>query len=127
MPTISLTGTLNVQLTNEARPQPVPIAFSTQYSKKALVDFDFTVAQSNTPISQPGTVDAPRLIFVQVIEGEVNLSWSPSGDSPTTIRANPSPPPNEPPMMLLYSYAPESGQIFLSTPGPARGRIWLFE
>lgn len=122
----SLSGTLNIQLTDEARPTPIPLTFSTTYSEKAIHDFHYTGAVTNQAIPQ-GTVTAPRLILVWVREGSITLSWAADGAGGTAIQANPTPPPTESPLMVLTGYSPSARQLYITTSGAARGSIWLFE
>lgn len=126
MTTISFTGTINLQLTDESRPAPIPLAASLTYTEKTLVDFSYAATQTNVALAQ-GTVTAPKWILVQVTEGAVSLSWLSDGTGPTVVKANAAPPPTDPGTLLLMTYSPGAGQLYLSCTGPARGRIWLFE
>lgn len=125
--TISMDGTLSLQLTDEARPTPVPVKFNLTYTKKMMYDFVNTTTVSHVAVPQGG-VTAPRFILVFVREGEIELSWDSGGANPTVIQANPiQSPPDVPVMFLGPRHQPDAGQLYLTSAGVARGSIWIFE
>lgn len=123
---IKLTGTLNIQLTDEAQPFPVPVNYAMQYSEKVLYDFLNNGTVTHVAVPQ-GSVTNPSLIIVWVREGSIDLSWDPGGANPTTITANPVPTTVNTPLMILSGYMPAARQLYLTSTGVARGAIWLFE
>lgn len=123
---IALDGNVLIQLTDESRPVPVPVKFNLTYNEKVMYDFAFSGTVTNQAVPQ-GSVTNPRMILVWVREGSVALSWDASGTFPTTIGANPTPPPADAPLLILMRYAPSAGQLYLTTTAPARGAVWLFE
>jgi hypothetical protein len=126
MPTIQHTGNLLIQLTPESQPAPVPVGFSMTYTEKVLYDFNFIAAQTVIPIPA-GTVSNPRFVVVFVRTGTVRLSWNSDGTDFTEISANPSPPPTDVPLMLLFRYNAPASALYIVTPGAATGSVWLFE
>jgi hypothetical protein len=123
---ITLDGNLNIQLTEESRPMPVPMRFGLNYTRKNMNDFVYLGAVTNQVVPQ-GTVTNPTLVLVWVREGAISLAWNVGGQGPTDIAANPTPPPTDPPQMMLTRYAPGPGQLYITTTGPARGAIWVFQ
>ncbi len=126
MPSLTFVGNLNLQLSDGARPQPVPLSFEITYTKKLLHDFSFAAAQTNLAVPQ-GTVTSPRVIYVEVTSGEVSISRVIAGTAPTTLIANATPPPDMKPFLLQFSYEGIPEQLYITTPGAASGKIWLFE
>lgn len=123
---IALDGNILLQLTEEARAVSVPVKFNLTYNEKVLYDFAFSGAVTNQAIPQ-GSVTNPRFILVWVREGAISLSWASDGSAPTAISANPTPPPTDPPLMMLMRYAPGAGQLYITTTAPARGAVWVLE
>jgi len=122
---ISFDGTLLLQLTEEARPTPVPVKYQLTYTKKVMWDFSNTTTVTNLAVPQAGVVH-PRFILVFIREGEIDLSWESDGDGATTVGANPQ--GGDVPVMILFRQPPDaSTQLYLSSTGVARGAIWLFE
>lgn len=123
---IALDGNLSIQLTDEARPTPLPMKFNLSYTRKNMHDFVFSGVVTNQAVPQ-GTVTNPTIVLVWVREGGISLSWNSGGLGPTEMAANPTPPPGDPPMMMLMRFAPGPGQLYVTTTGPARGAIWVFQ
>lgn len=123
---IAFAGTLNIQLSEEARPTPVPVNFNLSYTEKVMYDFSFPGSVTHQAVPQ-GSVTAPRFMLVWVREGAIDLSWSSTGDAPTSIAANPTPPPADTPVLLLMRHAPGASQLYVTTTSAARGAIWIFE
>lgn len=124
--TIKLTGNLLVQLTEGSAPAPVPVGFEMSYTEKVIYDFSYLTAQTNVEVPS-GSVTNPRFMLVFLYEGSVSLSWDSAGAAPTVITANPTPPPNDRPLLMMFRYSAPASQLYLSSPGAARGAIWLFE
>jgi len=125
--TIAMDGTLSIQLTDEARPTPIPVKFNLTYTKKVMYDFVNTTTVSHVAVPQGGVLH-PRFILVFVREGEIELSWDAGGANPTVIQANPVQSPPDVPVFMLARYQPDDvGQLYLTSAGVARGAIWLFE
>lgn len=122
---ISLDGNLSVQLTPEARPQPIPVKFALSYTKKGMFDFVLPANSANVPVG-PGGVAAPKFVLIWVREGSVDFSWDSGGDAPTTVTANPNPPPADVPVMLLMRYEPSAGTLYMTSLLGARCEVWLF-
>jgi hypothetical protein len=123
---IALDGNLLLQLTPESRPQSIPVKFATSYTKKVMYDFTFLTSQSHVAAPQ-GSVTSPKIVIIWIDEGTVDFSWDSMGANPTSVSANPTPPPEDTPVWILMRYAPGAGQLYLSCTGPAKGRLWLFE
>jgi hypothetical protein len=123
---LKLTGSLLIQLAEGAQPAPVPVGFNTTYTEKQLYGFTFTGAQSVIPVPA-GTVTAPRCVIVFLYEGSISLSWANDGAGAEVLTANPSPPPNDVPVKIMFRYSAPTSALYISTTGAARGEIWLFE
>lgn len=123
---IAFNGSLLLQLTEDARPQAVPVNFALTYTKKVMYDFTNNLGVSHVAVPQ-GVVNAPTFILVFVKEGEIELSWDSMGANPTSIKANPTQTPPDVPVMMLARYQPGAGQLYLTSTGVARGAIWLFQ
>lgn len=126
MPSITFTGSIAIQLTDEARPATVPVSFSGTYVEKSMNDLSYSVAVTNQAIPQ-GTVTNPKFILIQVTEGSMSISRSVSGTAPIVLTANPSPPPGDVPTLFSYTFSAPTESLYVTTTGPARGRVWLFE
>lgn len=124
--TIAMDGTLSIQLTDEARPTPVPVKFNLTYTRKVMWDFSNVTDVTNFAVPQ-GSMTAARFILVFVREGEIELSWNSGGANPTIIKANPVQSPPDVPVMMLARHDPEASQLYISSVGVARGAIWLFQ
>lgn len=125
MPSISFSGNLVVQLTDDAKPTSVPLNFTTQYTEKSMYDFSYGVV-TNQALPQ-GSITNPRIIMVQILSGSASLSWSGSGTAPTVMTANSTPPPSDPAMQLFYTYAAGANTLYITTAAPCTGRVWFFE
>jgi hypothetical protein len=66
-------------------------------------------------------------VLVFLYSGTISLSWDATGLAPTVISANPTPPPTDRPLLMLFRYNAPASALYLSTTGAARGAIWLFE
>lgn len=124
--TIKLTGNFLVQLTEGSAPAPVPVGFEMSYTEKVIYDFNYLTSQSNLTVPA-GSVTNPRFVLVFLYSGTISLSWDSAGAAPTVISANPTPPPTDRPLLMLFRYNAPASALYLSTTGAARGAIWLFE
>ena len=124
--TIQLSGNLLVQLSEGAQPAPVPVGFSMTYNEKVIYGFNYNGVVSNQPVPA-GSVTNPRFVLVFLYEGSISLAWNVDGDGPTVISANPTPPPADRPIMMLFRYNAPASALFISVAASARGEIWLFE
>jgi hypothetical protein len=124
--TIKLTGNLLIQLAEGAAPSPVPVGFEMSYTEKVIFDFSYASAQTNVTVPQ-GSITNPRFVLVFLYAGSVSLSWDSAGAAPTVMSANPTPPPTDRPLMMLFRYNAPTSQLYLSSPAAARGAIWVFE
>lgn len=126
MPSAKITGQVQIQLSAGAAPAARPINFSMEYGKSNLHDFNYNAAQATEEVPR-GEISNVRLAMVWVESGSIELSWDSGGDNPTVITANASPPPTEPGLMLFARYGVNSGVLHITTQGPAKGSIYLFE
>lgn len=122
---INLDGTLSIQLTEESRPSLVPVRFTRNYTKKAMHTFAHTSPLTNSAVGQ-GAVTAPKLVLIWVRAGTVSFSWANDGAAPTVIKASDTPPPGDPPVMILMRDDPGAGQLYMTTTGPVEGDVWVF-
>jgi len=125
--TLSLAGTLQFQPTDPARPAPIPVAFSgVQSTQASLQELNYTGAQATTAL-QEGTVSSPKLVYIEVLSGSVDISKSNSNANPWTISANPTPVANEQAaFLMLYTYG-TNGVFYITTTAPAQLRVWFFQ
>lgn len=127
MPKFSLTATVSLQLGNEARPSTSAIAIEVTYSEKSMLDYVWTTAQTNLPIPQ-GSVTNPRVVIVEVLEGEVRLSTDPTGEGPIKLNANPTPETGTPPAtFIMFTHDAQAAQYYVTTTGAARARFTFLE
>lgn len=124
--TIKLTGNLLVQLSEGAQPSPVPVGFELTYSEKVIYGFDHTAPVANQLVPA-GSVTNPRFVLVFLYSGAISLAWNVAGDGATAMSANPTPPPTDRPIMMLFRYNAPASSLYLTVPANARGEIWLFE
>lgn len=123
---IKLSGTLLVQLAEGAQPAPVPVNFEMSAGEKVIYGFNHNSPVANSPVPA-GSVTNPRLILVFLYEGSISLAWNVAGDGATVISANPTPPPADRPIMMLFRYNAPASALYLTVPASARGEIWMFE
>lgn len=125
--TLSLAGTLQFQPTDPARPAPIPVAFSgVQYTQASLQELNYTGPQATTAL-QEGTVSSPKLVYIEVLSGSVDISKANDNANALTIAANPTPVPNEQAaFLMLYTYG-ANGVFYVTTTGPAQLRVWFFQ
>lgn len=121
---ISLDGNLLIQLSPEARPTPVPLKFALQYTRKAMFDYVLPASTANLAVG-PGSVTAPKFVLIWVREGSVDFSWASNGASPTTITANPNPPPGDVPVFFLMRYDPTVETLYMTSDDGAVCSVWL--
>lgn len=126
MPSIAFTGNILLQQTDTASPAPIPVSWSTTYTEKAMLDLAFTAVQANLPIAS-GSVGAPRIMYVEVYEGTFLLSRDPAGANPVKVSVEENPVPPNKAMWMRLTFAPTAEQWYLTTTGPAAGRVWFFE
>jgi hypothetical protein len=129
MPNLRCTVNFQPQLTVDSKDQPVPLSFLTQYSQKAMIDLAFPAAQVNYPINA-GTLDKPAVILVVCEEGEFNIAFDVAGVPGTgqlKLNANTIPAPTYLPFHLYFTNDPTVNKLYISTPGVARGRVWIFQ
>lgn len=127
MPKFTFTATVSLQLGTEARPSTSPIAIDITYTEKAMFDFAWTAPQTNLAIPQ-GSVSNPRVVIVEVLEGEVRLSTDSAGDGPIKLLANPTPEAGSPPAtFIMFTHDAQAAQYYVTTPAAARARVTFLE
>lgn len=124
--TIKLTGNLLVQLAEGAQPSPVPVGFDMTYTEKVIYGFNYNGAVANQPVPA-GSVTNPRFVLVFLYEGAISLAWNIAGDGATALAANPTPPPSDRPIMMLFRFNAPASALYITVAASARGEIWLFE
>ncbi len=122
---LSFTGTLSFEPTEGDRPSNVALAFSLAYTQKSLQDLVFPSAVTNLAVSA-GTITSPRAVLIEVTEGSMSVSWDSTGGGGVILAANPAPPPATPAMHLLMTYDDAVRGLYITTTGPAKGRVWIF-
>lgn len=124
---VQLSGNLNIQLTDEARPMPIPLSFLINHNEYQLSQFNHTSVVTNQAVNQ-GTVQNPRIIVIQVLEGSVDFSFDSAGAGAWRLTANGTPPPSDTPLLMYFTHNAPAKQLYMTTvTTPARGRIWFFE
>jgi hypothetical protein len=126
MAKFTFTGNVYIQMGAETKPAAIPMTFSFDYSEKCITDNNWTTSQTNAAVPQ-GTVDAPRVVMVEVLEGSLQLATNNTGAGAFTLSANPTPQAGDPPaMFLFFTFDPAALQLYVTTTAPARARISLF-
>jgi len=120
----ALDGNILIQLTPEARPQPIPVKFALTYTKKAMFDFVLPANTTNQAVG-PGSVTSPKFVLVWVREGSVDLSWAADGAGGLTVSANPDPPPADVPVIVLMRHEPDAATLYMTSTAGARVDVWL--
>lgn len=123
--TIALDGNISIQLTDDARPTPVPVRFSLNYTRKAMFDYVLPALTSDMAVG-PGSVTAPKFVLIWVKSGSVDFSWDSGGAAPTTISANPNPPPSDVPVMVMMRFEATTSTLYMSSTEGAVCSVWLF-
>lgn len=124
---ITLAGNLFIQLADEVKPQPIPLALDISYTEKSLVDYSWSTDQTNKALAQ-GTVTAPRFILIEVVEGQLSLSTSAAGTGGVLYAANPTPAAGDPPARgIMFTFDPATATFYATTVGPTRAKVWFFE
>lgn len=128
MPSLRFNGTFQPQLTSDSKDQPVPLQFLTQYSQKAMIDVSFTAAQVNYPVND-GTITTPAVVLIVCDEGEFHIACDAAGPGTGLWKlvADNVPPPPFLPFLLFATPNPAANTIYVTTPGAARGRVWIFQ
>ena len=126
MAKFTFTGNVYIQMGAETKPAAIPMSFSFDYSEKCITDNNWTTNQTNAAVPQ-GTVDAPRVVMVEVLEGSLELATNNTGAGAIALSANPTPQAGDPPaVFMFFTFAPEATQFYVTTTAPARARISLF-
>jgi hypothetical protein len=123
---IKLTGNLLVQLAEGAQPAPIPLSFDMSGTEQIIYGFNHLTPVSNQLVPA-GSVTNPRFILVFLYEGSISLAWNVAGDGATVLSANPTPPPSDRPLLMLFRYNAPASSLYLTVPSNARGEIWMFE
>ncbi len=122
---LSFAGTLSFEPTEGDRPSNVAVGCSLQYTQKSLQDLVFNGSVSNQAFGA-GTILSPRFVLVEVTEGSMSVGWHSAGTGNVILEANPAPPPVTPGFYLLTTYDATSRTLYITTTGPAKGRVWFF-
>jgi len=124
---LSFSGTMQLQPTDASRPSPIPIEFLLAYTQKSMLDLVYLTAQTNTPVCL-GTITQPRAIYIEVDEGTFDLKWDTDvATVPTRLSMDMVPVPESKACLLLFTPVSATRTLFVTTPGAAKGRIWLFQ
>jgi hypothetical protein len=122
---LSFSGTLSFEPTEGDRPASVAMAFSLTYNQKSLQDLVYTGAVTNQAVGM-GTITTPRAVLIEVSEGAMSFSWEADGSGAEVLEANAAPPPDAPAFKLLHTYDDAARTLYVTTTGPAKGRVWFF-
>ncbi len=127
MPKLTYSGSLSIYTedTSTAKPAVVPIEFEFTYSQKAMLDLNFPTAVTDQAIGL-GTITAPRLVLVELVSGALTLSTDAAGAGAITLTANESPPPDDSPRYMWYTFDPDTTSLYATTLVPTVARIWAF-
>lgn len=122
----TLTANMYIQLGAETKPAPIPISITIDYNESSISTHVWSAAQTNLPLPQ-GTVDSPRVMVVEVLEGSVSLANNSAGDGAMVIAANPTPQAGDPAsLFMFFSYDPAVAQWYVTTTGAAKVRTSFF-
>ena len=122
---LGFTGNLRFQPTDLSPPAIVPISINSAFSMRGGFDVSETGVTTNVAIPM-GSITSPVLIYIEVYQGTFNVASDVGGTHPFPISVNTTPVPTDKAYFLLYNPAPQALSIWLSTPGAASGRIWIF-
>lgn len=123
--TLGLTGNLRFMPTDAAPPALIPLSISTTFTQRGGFDVVEDEAVDNVPIPM-GSITKPLLLYVEVYAGTFAIATNVDGDNPWTISVDVSPAPTDKALLILYTPATSTQAFYLTTPGPASGRIWVF-
>lgn len=125
--TATFSGVLKFQPTDEAQPLPVPFAFNLAYTQQSMVPIDYATAQVDVLVS-PGSITAPKLVVLQVLEGVMNLKHdTDSGTIAAAISMASDPPPDQKGFFMLFTPVGVARSYYFSSPGAVRARLWFFQ
>jgi hypothetical protein len=123
---LAFQGNLQFQPTGLSVPAPLPFGFTQQYTSAA----DLVLSNSGVLTHQSvylGTLTAPKFMLVIVEAGSLSVEFDVSGTGAVQVTSNPSPPPNDPPFMCLFTYAFSPFSLHISCTAGTTARIWLFQ
>jgi hypothetical protein len=128
MPTAKLSAVLTLQLIDEQKPSDIPIKFTTSYTQKALIDLAYSGAVTNQAIND-GTITTPAVILVMVDTGKMDIVFDASGPGTGIIRLNMDvvPAPTDKAFFLYKTNDPSATTLYVTTAGPATGRVWILQ
>jgi hypothetical protein len=125
--TATFSGVLKTQPTDEAQPLPVPFGFTFTYTQQAMVPIDYATTQTDVAVS-PGSITAPKLVVLQVLEGVMNLKHdTDAGTIATAISMAADPPPDQKGLYFLFTPVGVARSYYFSSPGAVRARLWFFQ
>lgn len=123
--TLGITGSLRFQPTESSQSATVPMAMANTFTQRA--GFDIYEAEPVTNLAVPmGSIEKPVMVYVEVTQGAFHLSTDAGGDGGFSISVDSVPAPSDKAYLILYNPAPQAMALYLTTEGPAAGRIWIF-
>jgi hypothetical protein len=122
---LGITGTLRFQPTDAAPPALVPFSAALTFAQRAGFDVVEAGAVANVPVPM-GTITKPLLVYIEVYQGTFSLCTAANGTNPIALSVDASPAPADKATLILVNPSPQAMALYLTTPGPAAGRIWVF-
>lgn len=125
---VKFTGNLLVNLKDSAQPAPEPIEWAlAAYTQKAIIGVDFSTAQTDLAVSD-GSITAPKVLYVEVISGVLDLKWDTAGGSVATrLSMDADPVPTYRAQLMLFTPVGTARTLYISSPGAVKANIWLFQ
>lgn len=127
-PSVKFSGNLLVNLKDSALPSPEPIEWAlATYTQKAILGVDFATAQEDLAVAD-GSLTAPKVLYVEVISGVLDLKWDAVGGSvPTRLSMDADPVPSSRAQLMLFTPVGTTRTLYISSPGAVKANIWLFQ
>lgn len=125
---VKFTGNLLVNLKDSALPAPQPIEWAlAAFTQNAVMGVNFAGAQTDLAVSD-GSITAPKVLYVELLSGVLDLKWDTDvGTVPTRLSMDADPLPAYRAQLLLFTPVGTTRTLYISSPGPVRANIWLFQ
>lgn len=125
---VKFSGNLLINLKDSAQPAPEPIEWAlSAYTQKAVLGVDFSTPQADLAVAD-GSITAPKVLYVEVISGVLDLKWDTGGGSVATrLSMDADPVPVYRAQLMLFTPVGVARTLYLSSPGPVKANIWLFQ
>lgn len=125
---VRFTGNFLLNLKDSAQPAPEPVEWAlATYAQKAVLGVDFATAQTDLAVAD-GSITAPKVLYIEVISGVLDAKWDTAvGTLPTRLSMDADPLPVYRAQLMLFTPVGTSRTLYISSPGPVKANIWLFQ